>query len=67
MNLLFLKEHKVEPDWACMIVITYVEHYSMESSGSDSGHQVNKCLLNPYYTPNSPEFSIRSPFNIPVL
>lgn len=39
----------------------------MESSGSDGGIPVNKCLLNPCYTPNSPEFSIRSLVNIPVL
>lgn len=64
--MLLSKEHKVQPEWACMIGITHVEHSSVESPGSEDSQQVNKCLLNPYYTlndsfPNSAAFSIHFP------
>lgn len=50
-----------------MIDITNVEHSSMESPGSEGNQQVNKCLLNFYYTPGSSELNICSPLNILIL
>lgn len=38
--MLLSKEHKVQPEWACMIGITHVEHSSVESPGSEDSQQM---------------------------
>lgn len=45
MNMLFSKEQEVEPEWPCMIGVTYEEHSSIESPGSEGSQQVNKYFL----------------------